>query len=94
MVNAYCFFFFRFFFLSSRPIGVSDTHQKLENTTHTLYIRLYSGVRCGDSSDNEGYGKQQSMHASLYHLVRLSLYPAHFGIATNCIVNLKNRIPN
>ena len=36
-------------FWSLRPLGVWGTHKKLERTTHTLYIRLYSTVRRGGS---------------------------------------------
>ena len=42
-MNIFSFSFVHF--QSSRPLGVSGTHKKLERTTHTLYIRLYSTVR-------------------------------------------------
>ena len=46
------FFSFSFVhFWSSRPLGVWGTHKKLERTTHTLYIRLYSTVRRGSSRE-------------------------------------------
>ena len=90
-------------FWSSRPLGVWGTHKKLERTTHTLYIRLYSTVRRGGSCVGKVLAKgratsetqqgeiDRSVHTSLYHPARLPLCPAHFGVATNYIVSPKKR---
>ena len=51
MFNVYFFSFV--YFLSSRPFTIWGTHKKLENTMHTLYIRLYSAVRHGGIGSRE-----------------------------------------
>ena len=90
-------------FWSSRPLGVWGTHKKLERTTHTLYIRLYSTVRHGvgkvlakgrATSETQQGEIDHSVHTSLYHPARISLYPTHFGVTTNYIVSPKNWSPN
>ena len=73
--------------MGRQPWGCDNDAASTGKHHHGVVKVLAKGRATSETQQGE---MDRSVHTSLYHPARLPLCPAHFGVATNFIVNPKN----